>query len=125
LVQAWVDQENGSTWDRTLPGAAIRPLSLAVALREHLNRIRGDQVEAWLRVVDPDDPNDPVFSYDSITPLGTPIALDEIDPSIETGTLVQVEGLVRSIILKDDLSPPKFSSFFVLEDTTTSARPRA
>jgi|GEM_PF-2209786 len=42
------------------------------------------------------------------------------DPAVAAGTLVQIEGLVSAMEIRDDQNPPKFSTFVILTDVETN-----
>jgi len=48
------------------------------------------------------------------------IATVTTDPAVAAGTLVQVEGLVTKMEIRDDQNPPKFSTFVILTDVETN-----
>lgn len=64
----------------------------------------------------------------SEVPVGQPMSVEDIlGGSAAEGEFVQIEGLVDGLIIEDDPSPPKFSSFFnlVVMPSGTSIRVRA
>ena len=62
-------------------------------------------------------------TFSSAVDQGDVAALQDLvnDQSIPEDSLVQVEGLVTSMEIRDDQSPPKFSTFVVLTDLESNA----
>ncbi len=60
-------------------------------------------------------------TFSSGAERGTPISIGDLinDGSVEAGTLVQIEGLVTAMEIRDDQAPPKFSTFVTLTDPET------
>lgn len=61
-------------------------------------------------------------SFTSNVDKGQTISIGALisDPAVEVDSLVQIEGLVTAMEIRDDQNPPKFSTFVTLNDVETN-----